>query len=69
MPLATLIGVDKDLSTRVRWVLPDRKSSIHFKIELLIFMFFNTVMSLLCGTESKALAKSRYMMSHGVLLS
>ena len=65
----TLLGIDKDLSTRVRWVLLDKKFSIHIKIELLTFMFFNTVTSLLCGTESKALAKSRYIMSHAVLLS
>ena len=65
----TLLGVEKDLFTRVRWVPPDKKSSIHFKIELLIFMYFNTVMNFLWGTESKALAKSWYMMPHGVLLS
>ena len=68
-PLVTWLGIDKDLFTRVFWVLPDKKSAIHFKIDLLISKFFNTVMSLLCGTESKALAKSRYMMSYRVLLS
>ena len=61
IPDVTSCQFDSFPFTATFCLLLEMKASIQFTISLLIFILFNLLISLLCGTVSKAFLKSMYI--------